>query len=88
MNLDNQQKEDLRHATLAALAVRAPAALSTRQLARAVKRDLDFLFEESDAAAALALLEGLKLAESAVDDLGTTTYWRATAAGVLKHERA
>ena len=88
MTLDNQQKEDLRHAALAALAVRAPAALSTRQLARAVKRDLDFLFEETDVAAALALLEGLKLAESAVDNLGTTTYWRASAAGVLKHERA
>jgi hypothetical protein len=88
MTLTPEQKQDLRHATLAALAIRAPAALTVRQLHRAVKKDMDFLFEETDVLAALEIIKGLKFAEDTVDELGTTRYWRATAEGVLHHERA
>lgn len=88
MTLTNEQKQDLRHVTMAALAIRAPAALSVRQLHRAVKKDLDFLFEENDVTAALEILKGFKLVESTPDEFGSTLYWRATSEGVLKHERA
>ena len=59
MNLTNGQKEDLRTAALAALVVRHPAALTPRQLGNAVKKDLDFLFEEAELVAALEILRGL-----------------------------
>ena len=87
MNLTVEQKEDLRHAALAALAIRHPAALSARQVMRAAKRDLPFLFEESDTVAVLELLCSLDFASKSVDELGTTNYWQATGKGVLKHER-
>ena len=85
--LNAEQKEELRHAALAALAVRAPAALAPRQLVSAVKREVPFLFEEADLVAACEVLKGLGLAESVTDELGSTQYWRATANGVLHTER-
>jgi hypothetical protein len=88
MNLNAEQKEDLRHAVRAALVIRHPAALAPRQLQRALKKDLDFLFEESDVVAALELLRGLNQAEFTVDELGSNHYWRITAAGVLAEERS
>ncbi len=90
MNLTTDQKEDLRHAVRAALAIRHPAALAPRQLVRLVKKDLDFLFEEADVIAALEFLRGLSPVETdfTADPLGTTKYWSATSAGVLAHERA
>ena len=90
MNLTTEQKEDLRHAVRAALAIRQGAALTPRKIFRVVKKELDFLFEESDLIVALEFLRGLSPAETdfATDSLGTTKYWRATSAGVLAHERA
>jgi len=88
MKLTSEQKEDLRHAVLAALVVRHPAALTPRQLFHAVKKELDFLFEETDLVAALELLRGLKFAEWIVNELGGTKYWRATSEGVLHQERS
>lgn len=88
MNLTNEQKQDLRHAALAALAIRAPAALALRQLFNAVKKEVDFLFEDADLTAALEYLAGLGLAKADVDDLGSTKYWSATTAGIQKFERA
>jgi len=85
--MTNEEKEELRRATLQAVAIRHPAALTVKQIARAVKREVPFLFEESDLTAALELLAGLSLVEFAVEELGVTKYWRATAAGVLKIER-
>lgn len=89
MTLNAEQKEELRHAVLRALAVRAPAALRGRQIVAAAKKELPFLFEEPDVAAACGLLAGLApaLVDMVRDDLGTTAYWRATSAGVLKAER-
>ena len=88
MNLTNEQKEELRHEVLTALTTRHPAALSPRQIFRVVKRELPFLFEETDVAAALELVKGFGWAEYTVDELGSSHYWRATSAGVLKNERA
>ena len=89
MKLTIEQKESLRHAALEALAVRAPAALGTRQLFRIIKKEVDFLFEETDLEAALAMLVGFtpSLAVVANDELGSSPYWSATTAGVLKYER-
>jgi hypothetical protein len=87
MNLTNEQKEELRHEVLTALAVRHPAALSARQVFRVVKRELPFLFEESDVLAALELIKGFGWAEFTIDELGTTRYWRCTSNGVLHYER-
>ena len=53
MTLTPEQKQDLRHALRAALALRHPAALAPRQLQHAVKKELDFLFEPADVTAAL-----------------------------------
>jgi hypothetical protein len=88
--LTNEQKEDLRGAVLAALVVRHPAAITARQIAHAVMRDVDFVFEEADVVAALELLRGLPapLVEWLPSDFGGTKYWRATSAGVLHEERS
>ena len=88
MNLTNEQKEDLRHGVRTALVIRHPAALAPRQLWRAVKKDLDFIFEEADVIAALEMLRGLNQVDFTLDELGGNKYWRATAAGVLAEERS
>jgi len=87
--LTHEQKEELRHAALEALVIRAPAALSVRQLARAVKKEVPFLFEETDLTAALAILHGHlpPLVMSTNDELGSSQYWSATTPGVLFIER-
>lgn len=87
MNLTIEQKEELRHEVLAALAVRAPAALSPRQIGKAVKRELDFLFEDADTEAALEYLRGLDLVQFRHDELGASKYWNVTTAGIQKYER-
>lgn len=89
MNLTTDQKEELRHAALEALAIRAPAALSLRQLSRAVRKDVPFLFEEPDLFAALAVLSGFHppLVRAMNDELGASQYWSASTDGVLFIER-
>lgn len=89
MTLNAEQKEELRQAVLQAAVIRAPAALTVRQLARAVKKELPFLFEESDIKAACEFLKGKSpaLFEVQLEELGSTEYWRATSAGVLHVER-
>ena len=90
MNLTEDQKADLRHEVRAALVHRHPAALSPRQLWRVVKKELDFLFEETDVIAALELLRGYTppQTEFTFDELGGGKFWRATTTGVLQEERA
>lgn len=90
MTLTNEQKQELRRTVLEAMVVRHPAALAPRQIQRAVKRELDFLFEETDVLAALELLRGLEnpLVVATSDPLGAGQYWAATAAGVLFVERS
>jgi len=88
--LNREQKEDLRHAALVALAIRAPAALSLRQVFHAVKKEVPFLFEEADLTAALSLLVALTpepMAKASVDFVGSSVYWSATPAAVLHVER-
>ena len=88
MALTTEQKEDLRHAIAEALAVRHPSALSTRQIARAVKKEIPFPFEDAEVDAACEMLRGLGLCVVNKDELGTTKYWTATSQLVLKVERA
>ncbi len=91
MELTNEQKQDLRKEVLAALVIRHPAALAPRQIGKAVKKELPFLFEDADVVATLEFLKDIKPAGFAIstkDELGSSDYWAATAAGVLFHERA
>ena len=87
--LNAEQKEELRHAVLTALALRHPAALHARQLVRAVAKELPYAVTAEDVAAACELLAGLTppLAAPIDDPLGSSRLWRASSAGVLQAER-
>jgi len=88
--MNESQKSDLRHEVRAALVHRHPAALSPRQIAKVVKKELDFLFEETDVIAALEFLRGHTppQVDFTFDELGGGKFWRATTTGVLQEERA
>ena len=64
--------------------------LSPRQIAKVVKKELDFLFEETDVIAALEFLRGHTppQVDFTFDELGGGKFWRATTIGVLQEERA
>ncbi len=85
--MKTEDRETLRHATLEALALRHPAALSLGAVARAVRKELAFPFEETDLASALEMLKGLGLTQSLPDPFGASQCWCATANGVLHFER-
>ncbi len=85
--MNAEQKEELRHLAAEAVAVRYPAALTLRQIARAVRKESDLAFADEDLAAGLELLKGLSLVDNTADELGSTIYWRATPGMVLKLER-
>lgn len=86
--MTNDQKEQLRQATLEVLVACFPVARALPALRRNVARELVFSFDDSDLVAALAFLTDLRLVETSVDDLGSTNRYRATPAGCLKVERS
>lgn len=77
----------LRHAVLECLVARHPVALAATGVARRVRSELDFAVDDSDVDAALAMLGGLALVAQETDELGSSRWWRATPAGVLRVER-
>lgn len=85
--MDAQDKEDLRHKVLEILAERQPAGVTSAGVLRIASRELGMTLTETDVDAALELLRGLGFAIYNQDTMGTTKYWSATAAGVIKHER-
>ncbi len=84
-----QQNEALRKAVLHCLAIRSPTALPMSAIrSRLVgDREVDFQFGTDDLSAALNFLRGLGYVRFTHDDLGSTSYWLATAEGILADER-
>lgn len=85
--MNPQQKQDLRHVVLEAIALRHPTSLAVNAIWRRVKSQVDFEITEADVEAALEFLRGLALARFETDGLGSTKYWQSTSAGVLANER-
>lgn len=85
--MNAQEKEEIRHVVLEALALRHPIALTVNAIWRRVKAQLDFEITEADVEAALEFLRGMGLMQSKTDDMGSTKHWQATSQGVLAHER-
>ena len=81
------EKELLRHAVLECLAARHPAALPTSGIVRRVKQELDCALEVAEVGAALEVLKDMALVRSQTDEFGSSLWWCATAAGVLRIER-
>lgn len=80
------RKEEARHGALAFLAERPAVSHSVAAIRRGVNREGGD-FSEPEIREAAELLAGLELAEVTPDPLGSTRYYKATAAGVLAHER-
>ena len=85
--LTKTEQEELRHVILEILAHRHPAALAEHVIARQVRTELGRVMTAEAILSALAVLKGLNLVGMEPDPLGATSYWQATAAGVLQYER-
>jgi hypothetical protein len=85
--MTNDDKELLRHAVLEVLTTRHPAALPVGGIARRVRTQMDVDCTEEEVMGALELLKGMELVKSQYDELGGSTWWQATPAGVLAVER-
>jgi len=87
--LTPQNAEALRKAVLHCLAIRTPTALPMAAIrSRLVgDREVDFQFGTDHLSAALEFLRSKKYVSFALDDLGSTGYWLATADGILADER-
>lgn len=81
------EKELVRHAVLECLAARHPAALPLNGVMRRVRQELDFAVEGVEVASALVVLADKGFVRTQFDELGSTQWWCATAAGVLQVER-
>jgi hypothetical protein len=83
------QFESLRHAVLEVLAVRHPASFSEDAVRRRLDNEqrLDFQFDAGSLRSALEFLRDKGLVAARTDELGSTHYWAATAAGQLVYER-
>lgn len=86
MSLEPQEKkEELRQAVRAYLAERPAAAQSAATIARGLRGE--HACSEQDVQDALLFLADLGHVASVRNPLGSTVYWRATAAGILAYER-
>lgn len=87
--LDQQQREDVRHAALKFLADRPRLAFAPASVAHMIYRKglIDFMPDVAAVEAALRLLQGMELVDELVDQLGASLTYRVTAKGVLHHER-
>jgi hypothetical protein len=85
--MNPQDNEQLRHALLEALNLRAGVALTASGLRRRVELELAFKVAEADVEAALQFLLDRQLIAFDFDPLGSTKWYRITAAGTLAVER-
>lgn len=81
------EKEALRHAALENIVARRPAALPAPGIRRRLAVELDFHYTDEQLAAELEFLRDKGLIKFELDELGSTRWWSATAAGVLAVER-
>jgi hypothetical protein len=82
-----EDKEILRHEVLNELVARHPVPVSTKGLLSAMRYTMPGKVTLEDVASACALLQSGGLVDCIPDDAGATSWWRATAAGVLRVER-
>jgi Fe2+ or Zn2+ uptake regulation protein len=80
-----RRREECRREVLAYLANRSVVALSADAIHTGLKRKFKFSIEEVEAAIAFQKTQGF-ISETP-DPHGATPYYKATAAGVLAHER-
>jgi hypothetical protein len=87
--MNSEQNEALRRAALEVLAARHPVAMPSRAIRRRIETEqlVDFRFEDEALLSALSFLEDSDYLSLSLDSLGSTAYWRATAAGKLAFER-
>lgn len=85
--IDAEQKQQLRHTVLGYLTTSAPNARTRKQVLIHAAMEVDFELALSDVVQALEFLKGMQYAASIEDELGISTYWSATSAGVLAVER-
>jgi len=83
----NDDRELLRHATLEVLAARHPTALPFPGIRRRIAQQLDFPFHDSDLESALDFGKSQGWLTFTFDEAGSSKWWSATAAGLLKIER-
>lgn len=87
IELNNSQKEDLRHAVLEVVVVRFPTALPVRAIRRHVAKEVGFAVDDDVVQAAAEFHVGLGNFTGANDPLGSSKYYTATPTGVLAFER-
>ncbi len=80
------QQEECRHDCLAFLAARSTLCFPAEAVQRGCRRE-GADWSQENIRAALELLVGLDLATATRDSLGSTYYYKITAAGVLAFER-
>jgi hypothetical protein len=85
--MSNEEKEELRHAVLECLVARHPAALPVKGVLRVARSEVAFTVGEQDVLGALVFLKDAGLARSQYDEMGSSTWWSASADGVKKVER-
>lgn len=88
-NLTHEQRQELRYAVRAYLAERFPAALTSRQIGHAVRREIDFPPSPEDVTNALEYQAGMTPSQAVRNEsaMGATDLWQATTAGVRAWER-
>ena len=87
MSLTNEEKQDLRHTCLAALALNPRVAFSSAQIKRFCSRRLFPEPSPDDVADALQFLSDLGHAEKTPDPYGSELFYQITAEGTLANER-
>jgi hypothetical protein len=87
MNMNDLEKQRLRHTVLSVLVSRHPKALTSRQILHRAAMEVDFRLELEAVESALHFLMDLGDVVRTRDDFGRTEHWQATAGGVLREER-
>jgi len=82
-----ERREECRRSTLGFLAVRQATAHHPKTIRRALNAGHEHDFTDDEVTAALTYLLSAGFVTAIPDGLGATLYYRATAAGVLAHER-
>jgi Fe2+ or Zn2+ uptake regulation protein len=85
--LNPTEREELRHIVLEVVYARPGPVLSTRAVTRQAARSSAFAIDECAVLRELDLLKDQGLVTSVIDDLGSSLYWKITAAGTLRYER-
>lgn len=83
----NQRNTNCRRHVRARLALTMPNAFPAEKIRERVNEEEQTDYDAAEIAAALGFLVSLNQVETFDDPLGSKKYYRATAAGVLAHER-